>query len=151
MAASTKAEIDHTFYMKQALVQAQMALEAGEVPVGAIVTLGDKVIARAHNMTEALKDPTAHAEMLAITAATHHIAAKYLPQCTLYVTLEPCLMCGAALGWAQVGTLVIGAPDPRKGFSVLQPQAVHPKTKLVTGILADECQAVLMSFFRNIR
>lgn len=137
--------------MRMALVQARLAFEAGEVPVGAVVVMAGQVIAKAHNQTETLRDPTAHAEMLAITAATHHIGAKYLPQCQLYVTLEPCLMCGAALGWAQVGTLVVGAADPRKGYSVLQPAALHPKTKVITDILPDDCQGLLMMFFRGLR
>jgi len=141
----------HEDYMRQALAQAQLAYDAGEVPVGAVMVLDGRVISRGYNQTETLRDPTAHAEMLAITAATHYLGAKYLTQCTLYVTLEPCLMCGAALGWEQLGGLVIGAADLKKGYQVMQPKALHPKTKVLTGVLADECQAMLLSFFGQLR
>ena len=138
-------------YMYKALGLAQHAYQDGEVPVGALVILDGKIIGQGYNQTETLQDPTAHAEMLAITAATHYLRAKYLSACTLLVTLEPCLMCAAAIGWAQIGTLVIGAPDPKKGFLSLQPKAIHPKTKVIQGILETECQDLILSFFRTLR
>jgi tRNA(adenine34) deaminase len=137
--------------MQKAIGLAKLAYSAGEVPVGALIVLDNKIIGQGYNQTETLHDPTAHAEMLAITAATHYLNAKYLNACLLYVTLEPCLMCAAALGWAQIGTIVIGAPDQKKGFLTLQPQAIHPKTKVVQGVMEQECQDLVLSFFRTLR
>lgn len=137
--------------MKQALVEARAAAAAGEVPVGAVVACSDRIIARAHNQTERLNDPTAHAEMLAITAAAGVLGAKYLVDCTLYVTVEPCVMCAGAIAWAQVGALVYGAPDEKKGFRRHAAGALHPKTPVRTGILENECAEEMRAFFRNRR
>lgn len=144
-------DTSHEHFMQQALQQARLAFDAGEIPVGAVVVQSGKIIARAYNQTEQLKDVTAHAEMLALTAAANYIGAKYLTGCTLYVTLEPCLMCGAALGWSQIGTIVYGAADPKKGFETLQPAAIHPKTKVVKGILEAECSQLVTAFFQRLR
>lgn len=138
-------------YMKKALIEAQRAYDEGEIPVGAIVVCNDRIIARAHNLTETLHDVTAHAEMQAITAAADALGGKYLDPCTLYVTLEPCVMCAGALGWAQLGRLVFGADDEKRGFSKIAPNALHPKTELVTGVLAEECAALMRDFFKNRR
>lgn len=138
-------------YMKKALIEAQRAYDEGEIPVGAIVVCNDRIIARAHNLTETLHDVTAHAEMQAITAAADALGGKYLDPCTLYVTLEPCVMCAGALGWAQLGRLVFGADDEKRGFSKIAPNALHPKTELVTGVLAEECAALMKDFFKNRR
>ena len=142
---------DHTLYMKAALREAQASLEAGEVPVGVVVVCRDRIIARGHNLTETLHDVTAHAEMQAITSAAGTLGGKYLTDCTLYVTLEPCAMCAGALGWAQVKTLVYGADDEKRGYSRLAPKALHPKTEVISGVLADECAALLKSFFQQKR
>lgn len=125
-----------------------MARDKGEVPVGAVVVCRGRVIARAHNLTETLCDVTAHAEMQAITAAANTLGGKYLPECTLYVTVEPCAMCAGAIGWAQIARLVYGASDDRRGFTRLAPRALHPKTESVGGVLADECAALMKEFFR---
>jgi tRNA(adenine34) deaminase len=144
---------DDQYFMQQALVQARMAFEADEVPVGAVVVLQNRIIARGHNQVEQLTDATAHAEMLAITSAFHSLGAKYLPDATLYVTLEPCLMCCGALFWGKVGRVVYGASDPKNGFkSKTSPHwPLHPKTELVGGILEAECAALITAFFRNKR
>ena len=139
------------YYMGEALKQAQLAAEAGEVPVGAVVVSNKRIIARAHNQTEQLSDPSAHAEMLALTAACHHLGAKYLNQCTMYVTLEPCLMCGAAMYWAQLGTLVYAVNDPKRGYARVEEQVLHPKTKVVTGVLESESKRLLNNFFAKLR
>ena len=142
------------YFMQQALIQARMAAEEGEVPVGAVIVTGNKVIAKAYNQTERLTDVTAHAEILAITSAFNALGAKYLPDCTLYVTLEPCTMCAGALNWSQLGRIVIGAPDERRGYSRLvnkNEPVLHPKTEIVTGILAEECAALVSDFFRQLR
>ncbi len=139
------------FFMKQALREAQLAYDADEVPVGCVVVFDGVIIARAHNYTERLNDVTAHAEMQAITAAANHIGGKYLNQCTLYVTLEPCLMCGGALAWSQVKRLVFGAYDARKGFSTLDAKVLHPKTEVVGGIMEAEAATLLQDFFREKR
>ena len=139
--------MDDELYMKQALAEARKAQDRGEVPVGAVVVCQDRVIARAHNLTEALTDVTAHAEMQAITSASSFLGGKYLNGCTLYVTVEPCVMCAGAIGWAQLGKLVYGAPDEKRGFSRYAPQALHPKTQVVQGVLSDECAALMKSFF----
>ena len=139
------------YFMKQALVEARAAADEGEVPVGAVVVCNNQIIARAHNQTERLNDPTAHAEMLAITMAAATLGGKYLNECTLYVTLEPCVMCGGAIAWAQLGELVYGAADPKRGFSRITPSVLHPKTKVTTGILEEECSKPLLKFFKEKR
>jgi tRNA(adenine34) deaminase len=141
----------HDFFMKEALKEAQKAADKGEIPVGAIVVLDQQIVARAHNLTEQLTDVTAHAEMLAITAASNYLGAKYLKQATLYVTLEPCVMCAGAIAWAQVGTLVIGATDAKRGFLALAAGALHPKTAVLTGVLAEDCSNLMTTFFRKRR
>ena len=143
--------MDDTYFMRQALREAQAAAAAGEIPVGAVVTCRGSIIARTHNLTETLRDVTAHAEMQAITAAAEALGGKYLTDCTLYVTLEPCTMCAGAIGWAQVGRLVYGADDPRRGFTRLAPEALHPKTEVVRGLLADEALALVRDFFTKRR
>ncbi len=141
----------HETFMKKALDEARAAAAEGEIPVGAIIVCGNRIIARAHNQTERLNDVTAHAEMLAITSAASTLGGKYLNECTMYVTLEPCTMCGGALAWAQLGELVIGAPDPQRGFGRLTPSILHPKTKVTTGILAEECSELVKQFFADRR
>ena len=142
---------DDTFYMKQALIEAQTAFDRGEVPVGAVVVCRDRIIARAHNLTETLNDVTAHAEMQAITAATNTLGGKYLTQCTLYVTVEPCVMCAGAIGWAQVKRVVYGATDEKRGFTVFAPKALHPKCTVSSGVLEPECRELMQSFFARKR
>ena len=138
---------DHSFYMKQALLEARKAYERGEIPIGAVVACKERIIARAHNLTEALTDVTAHAEMQAITAAASTLGGKYLNECTLYVTVEPCVMCAGAIGWAQLKCLVYGAEDEKRGYLRYAPQALHPKTEVISGVLADECAALMKDFF----
>ena len=138
----------HERYMRLALDEARQALAEGEIPIGAVMVCQDRVVARAHNLTETLTDPTAHAEMQAITMATSQLGGKYLPQCTLYVTVEPCVMCAGALGWAQVSQVVYGCPDEKRGFSRFAPQALHPKATCIGGILEDECRQLMLDFFR---
>lgn len=138
-------------YMREALAEAQLAADEGEVPVGAVVVARGRVIARGHNMTERLADPTAHAEMIALTAATEALGGKYLTDCALYVTLEPCPMCAAALAWAQLGRLVYGASDPRRGYARFTPSLLHPKTEVVSGILDEESLDLLTAFFQERR
>ena len=142
---------DDNFYMKQALVEAQRAAEAGEVPVGAVVVCRDRIIARAHNLTETLNDVTAHAEMQAVTAAANALGGKYLNDCTLYVTVEPCVMCAGAIAWAQVRRLVFGAGDEKRGYRKYAPDSLHPKTEVLTGVLADECAGLMKDFFKKKR
>ena len=137
--------------MNQALKEAHKALAREEVPVGAIVVNQNRIIARAFNMTQQLHDVTAHAEMIAITAASNYLGAKYLPECTLYVSLEPCIMCAAAMKWAQLTRLVFGAADPKEGFGRLNEQILHKKTEVLSGILEDEASMLLKKFFRNQR
>lgn len=139
------------YFMREALKEAKLAFEAGEVPVGAIVVCRNQIIARAHNQTELLNDVTAHAEMLAITAAANALGGKYLDECTLYVTLEPCPMCASAMGWAQLGRLVYGAEDERRGFMRFGKGLLHPRTKVEYGILLQESQLLLKSFFQQKR
>lgn len=139
------------YFMKQALTEARQAAGEGEVPVGAVVVCNNRIIARAHNQTERLNDPTAHAEMLAITSAFNTLGAKYLNDCTLYVTVEPCVMCAGALSWAQIGSIIYGASDEKRGFVRYAPNALHPKTFVKSGILADECAAEMREFFRKKR
>ncbi len=139
------------YFMKQALVEARAAAAEGEVPVGAVIVCNDRIIARAHNQTELLNDVTAHAEMLAITAATGVLGAKYLTDCTLYVTVEPCVMCAGAIGWSQLACVVYGAGDEKRGFRKYAPQALHPKTIIKQGILEQECAEEMQRFFRQKR
>ncbi len=142
---------DH-YFMQQALKEARRAYENGEVPVGAVIVCENRIIARAHNQTEQLTDVTAHAEILAITAAFHYLGSKYLPTCTLYVTLEPCVMCAGALAWAQLGRLVYGASDDKRGFMLFGgKQLLHPKTKVEAGVLQEESMTLLKAFFRSKR
>ncbi len=138
-------------YMQEALREARAAGAEDEVPIGAVVVCRGRIIARGHNMTERLHDPTAHAEMIALTAATEALGGKYLDACTLYVTVEPCPMCAAALCWAQLGRLVYGAPDPRRGYSLFSPSLLHPRTETVSGVLADECAALVKDYFKSKR
>lgn len=138
-------------YMREALREARMAFEDDEVPVGAVVVCKGRIIARGHNMTERLNDPTAHAEMIALTAATEAVGGKYLNDCALYVTVEPCPMCAAALCWAQLGALVYGASDPKRGFSLFTPSLLHPKTAVEAGVLAGECSELMSSYFKAKR
>lgn len=138
-------------YMRMALQEARQAAAEDEVPVGAVVVCRDRVIARTHNQTETLTDVTAHAEMLAITSAAATLGGKYLTDCTLYVTVEPCTMCAGALGWAQVARVVYGAPDPKRGYSLVAPQALHPKTTVTKGVLEEECAALMSDFFHAKR
>ena len=137
--------------MHQALLLAEQAYEEGEIPVGAIVVANNRIIAKAYNQTERLQDPTAHAEMLALTAAFDYLGAKYLPECTLYVTLEPCVMCAGAIHWSHLGQLVWAADDPERGFRTYNDRILHPKTEVSSGIKAVEAQQLLQSFFRKIR
>lgn len=139
------------YYMRQALKEAQQAADKGEIPVGAIIVCRDRIIARTHNLTETLHDVTAHAEMQAITAAAEMLGGKYLTDCTLYVTLEPCVMCAGALGWSQISRIVFGAADPRRGFQRIAPDALHPKTQVVSGVLAEEALQLVTDFFRKKR
>lgn len=142
---------DDAYFMRMAMQQAQYALKEGEVPVGAVIVSNSRIIAKAYNQTEKLQDPTAHAEMLAITTAFNYLGAKYLPDCTLYVTLEPCLMCAGALHWAHLGALVYGADDAEKGYTTYGISPLHPKTKVKKGILATESKMLLQVFFRKLR
>ncbi|MCG8697786.1 MAG: nucleoside deaminase [Bacteroidales bacterium] len=137
----------HEYFMRIALNEAQNAFDKGEVPVGAVVVANDMIIAKAHNLTEALNDVTAHAEMQAITSAANSLGSKYLTDCTLYVTLEPCVMCAGALFWAQLDTLVYGASDAKRGFSLVNANLLHPKTKLINGVLQNESEQLLKNFF----
>ncbi len=139
------------YFMEIALSLAEEAADNGEIPVGAVVVCRNRIIAKARNQTEQLSDVTAHAEIMAITSATQYLGSKYLTDCTMYVTLEPCVMCAGALFWAQLGRLVIGADDPKRGYSRIVPSVLHPKTRLETGVLADESQVLLVKFFSRLR
>lgn len=142
------------YFMNEALKQASVAFDQNEVPVGAVIVSNNKIIARTHNQTETLTDSTAHAEILALTSAFDYFGAKYLPDCTLYVTLEPCVMCAGALYWSQIGKVVIGAKDEKRGYSRLrnkEQKILHPKTELVTGVLAEPCGTVITDFFKKLR
>ncbi len=139
------------YYMKKALEEARIAFDKDEVPVGAVVVCRDRIIARAHNLTELLGDVTAHAEMQAITAAANALGGKYLDVCTLYVTVEPCVMCAGAIGWSQLGRLVYGASDPKRGYAAFAPNALHPKTEVVSGVLAEDCGSLMRDFFKRKR
>jgi tRNA(adenine34) deaminase len=139
------------YFMKQALQEALLARKRDEVPVGAVIVCQGRIIARGHNLTETLTDVTAHAEMQAITAAAQFLGGKYLTDCTLYVTVEPCVMCAGALGWAQISRIVYGAEDDKRGYSRFAPKALHPKTEVVSGVLEEECSRVMKEFFRAKR
>jgi len=138
-------------FMKAALEEAKRAFERQEVPVGAVVVCNGMIIARAHNLTETLNDPTAHAEMQAITAATNYLGGKYLSDCSIYVTLEPCPMCAGALQWSQISELVYGADDPKRGYTLIQGALLHPKTRVKKNVLADECSKLMQQFFKTKR
>ena len=138
-------------YMRLALEEAKLALEADEVPIGAIIVAGGRIVGRGHNLVETLVDVTAHAEIQAITAASSTIGGKYLNDCTLYVTVEPCPMCAGALGWSQIGRIVYGASDPKRGFSTISNNMLHPKTVVTAGVLREECEALMKDFFAKLR
>lgn len=138
-------------FMQKALVEAQAAFNRDEIPVGAVIVCKDKIIARAHNLTEMLCDVTAHAEMQAITSGANMLGGKYLKDCTLYVTVEPCVMCAGAIGWAQISRVVYGAADEKRGYSKFAPNALHPKTIVTSGVLKKECQSLMQSFFKSKR
>jgi tRNA(adenine34) deaminase len=139
------------FFMKQALMEAHKALDANEVPIGAVIVANDRIIARGHNLTETLGDPTAHAEMQAFTSATDFLGGKYLNDCILYVTLEPCVMCAGASFWAQIGRIVYGASDAKRGFKSISNKILHPKTTVTFGVLENECANLLIEFFKKKR
>ncbi len=142
---------DDIFYMKQALEEAKIAFNEDEIPIGAVIECQGRIIARAHNLTERLNDVTAHAEMQAITAAAGYLGGKYLTECTLYVTVEPCVMCAGALGWAQIKRIVYGSSDEKRGFQRFAPNALHPKTQVAGGVLEKECTQLMQEFFRKKR
>jgi len=139
------------YFMREALKEAKKAFDADEIPVGAIVVCNNRIIARAHNLTERLNDVTAHAEMQAITSAANFLNGKYLNECTMYITLEPCVMCAGALSWSQIGKIVYGASDTKRGFNLVGNKILHPKTELISGIIADECSELLKTFFQKKR
>lgn len=139
------------YYMRQALAEAKKAGMKDEVPIGAVIVHGEQIIAKAHNLTETLHDVTAHAEMQAITMAADYLGGKYLAECVLYVTVEPCVMCAGAIGWAQISKVVYGAPDPKRGYSVYAPNALHPKCAVVSGVLQEECSQLMTDFFKKLR
>lgn len=141
-----------TYFMQQALTEARQAYDAGEVPVGAVIVCDNRIVARTHNQTEQLTDVTAHAEIMAITAASNHLGSKYLPECTLFVTLEPCVMCAGALAWAQLGRVVYGATDEKRGFNLHGGRSLlHPRTRLEAGVLEHDCSLLMKAFFRTKR
>ena len=139
------------FYMQRALDEARQAYKEGEIPIGAVVVCKDRILSRAHNLTETLCDVTAHAEMQAITAAANALGGKYLTECTLYVTVEPCTMCAGAIGWAQIPRIVYGTADEKRGFHEYAPRAMHPKAEVVGGVLEDECRQLMQDFFQSRR
>lgn len=143
--------LDDNYFMNQALAEAKLAFEKDEVPIGAVVVCNKRIIARAHNLTETLNDVTAHAEMQAITVAANVLGGKYLDECTLYVTIEPCPMCAGALGWAQMQRIVFGADDKKKGYSLFSTSVLHPKTEITQGVLVEECSALMRAFFEKRR
>lgn len=138
-------------YMRMALYEAEQALQQGEVPIGCVIVTGNQIIGRGHNMTQTLHDVTAHAEMQAITAAEETLNGKYLQGCTLYVTVEPCIMCAGAIGWAQVSRVVYGAADEKRGYSLFAPKALHPKATVTSGVLEEECRQIIQKFFESRR
>lgn len=142
---------DDKRYMQMALAQASEAASEDEVPIGAVIVCRGRIIGKGHNMTERLKDPTAHAEMIALTSATQAMGGKYLNDCTLYVTVEPCPMCAAALCWAQIGRIVYGAADPKRGYGLFTPSLLHPKTEVTSGVLGDECSKIVTDYFKSKR
>lgn len=142
---------DDNYFMRQALAEAKIAADEGEVPVGAVIVCENRIIARGHNQTERLNDVTAHAEILAITAAAEVLGAKYLTNCTLYVTVEPCIMCAGAIGWSQLPKIVYGASDDKRGFSKFAPKALHPKAVVVKGVMENECADEMRRFFKQRR
>ena len=148
---TTNHSADDIRYMQMALAEAQKAYNMGEIPVGCIIVADNQIVGRGHNLTETLQDVTAHAEIQAITAAASTLGGKYLTQCTLYVTLEPCVMCAGAIGWAQIRRVVYGATDDKRGFTRFAPHAIHPKCTISTGILEEECKQLVQTFFRNKR
>ena len=150
MTAEEQQKKDEQF-MRKAITEAQQALQEGEIPIGAVIVCNDRIIARAHNLTETLHDVTAHAEMQAITSAANELGGKYLTDCTLYVTIEPCTMCAGALGWSHLSRIVYGAADEKRGYQLYAPRALHPKTKITGGILEEECRQLMQDFFRNKR
>lgn len=139
------------YYMRQALAEAKKAGMKDEVPIGAVIVHGEQIIAKAHNLTETLHDVTAHAEMQAITMAADYLGGKYLAECALYVTVEPCVMCAGAIGWAQISKVVYGTPDQKRGYSVYAPNALHPKCTVVSGVLQEECSQLMTDFFKKLR
>jgi tRNA(adenine34) deaminase len=141
----------HEYFMKAALKEAEKAFDMDEVPVGCVIVCENKIIGKGHNLTEKLHDVTAHAEMQAITAAANYLGAKYLEECTLYVTLEPCVMCAGALFWSQIGKVVYGAKDDKRGFSTINHQLLHPKTEIINSILEEECSSIMKTFFKKLR
>lgn len=143
--------LNDEYFMRQALNEAHVAFDKGEVPVGAVVVCQNRIIARAHNLTEALNDVTAHAEMQAITAAANVLGGKYLSDCTLYVTIEPCPMCAGGLLWSQISKIVYGAADEKKGYTLFSPHILHPKTQIVSGVLQEDCASLMKDFFRRNR
>ncbi len=143
--------MNYELYMREALKEAQRAFDEDEIPVGAVVVCRDTIIARAHNMTERLNDVTAHAEMQAVTAAAEYLGGKYLNECTLYVTVEPCIMCAGALGWAQLERLVFGSRDEKRGYQRFAPQALHPRCEVVSGVMEAECTQLMKDFFKRKR
>lgn len=153
MCAETKifSMADDKFYMQRALEEAKVAFEADEIPVGAVIVCQDRIIAKTHNLTETLTDVTAHAEMQAITAAAEYLGGKYLTDCTLYVTVEPCIMCAGALGWSQIKKVVFGARDEKRGYQKYAPLALHPKTEVVSGVMEEECMTLMKEFFKRKR
>ncbi len=142
---------DDIQFMRKALQEAQQAFDEGEIPIGAVVVCQGRVIARAHNLTETLHDVTAHAEMQAVTAAANELGGKYLTDCTLYVTVEPCTMCAGALGWSQIPRIVYGCPDEKRGYTLYAPRALHPKCTVTGGVLEQECRQLMQDFFRSRR
>lgn len=138
-------------YMKSALEEAKQAYDDGEIPIGTVIVAGGRIISRAHNLTETLCDVTAHAEMQAITMAANQLGGKYLTDCTLYVTVEPCVMCAGAIGWAQIPRIVYGAADLKRGYHLLAPKALHPKSTVISGILEEECRKMMLDFFQDKR
>ena len=144
-------EYDDEYFMRMALEEARLAFDEGEVPVGGVIVCGDKVIARGHNLVMRLNDPTAHVEMQLITCATDYLGSRYLQDCTLYVTLEPCVMCAGAMYWANLGKVVYGAADPKRGASTVGQRLYHPKTEIVSGVLESECSEIMKEFFNSKR
>ncbi len=150
MEKNNQQQIDEQF-MRMALKEAQKAAEENEIPIGCVIVCKDRIISRAHNLTETLHDVTAHAEMQAITAAANELGGKYLTDCTLYVTIEPCTMCAGAIGWAQIPRIVFGAPDIKRGYKKIAPDAMHPKADITSGVLEEECKDIMQQFFKDKR